>query len=137
MTQKQTTAPSPTVPERTVFPAHRILMVDDNRDAAESQAWLLRLCGQTVQTAYDGPTALRIAAAFAPEIVFLDLIMPRTDGLALAHQLRDLPNMRSARIVALTGYRNAVLRQATDLAGFDGHILKPASTIDFTEFLTG
>ena len=116
------------------FPNHRVLVVDDNRDLADAEAWLLRLCGQTVQQAYDGPAALRIASVFKPDIVFIDLVMPHMNGLELARKLRELPGAKPT-IVALTGYDDTEYREGAAGAGFDGYITKPASTIDFLEFL--
>jgi CheY-like chemotaxis protein len=116
-------------------PGHRVLVVDDNRDVADMQALLLRLSGQTVQRAYDGPTALRLASEFKPEVVFVDLVMPGMDGLTLARLLRKIKGMETARIVALTAFTQTAFRDATKAAGFDGHIAKPASAGDIIRAL--
>ncbi|HUP91918.1 MAG TPA: response regulator [Solimonas sp.] len=114
------------------LPARRVLVVDDNRDAANSVAALLRLCGQTVQQAYDGYAALRIASHFKPEVVFIDLVMPGMDGFALARQLRELEATRNARLVALTAFGQPAFRDAATESGMDAHLCKPASASELT-----
>jgi CheY-like chemotaxis protein len=117
------------------FPDHRVLVVDDNKDLADAEAWLLKLCGQTVRQAYDGPSALRVATEFDPDIVFVDLVMPGMDGMAVARKMRNLYGAERPKIVALTGFGQPAFRDAAGAAGFDGYITKPASTIDFLEYL--
>lgn len=99
------------------------------------QALLLRLSGQTVQRAYDGPSALLLAREFKPDVVFVDLVMPGMDGLTLARRLREIEGMETARIVALTAFTQTAFREATEAAGFDGHIAKPASAGDIIRAL--
>jgi CheY-like chemotaxis protein/anti-sigma regulatory factor (Ser/Thr protein kinase) len=79
----------------------RVLVVDDNADAAASLAMLLRLSGHDVRTAHDGPASLREAEAFRPEVVLLDIGLPRMDGYEVARRLRGLPGMATALVVAL------------------------------------
>ena len=103
----------------------RVLIVDDNRDVADSLAMLLETLGMDVRAAYDGPSALDIVAAFRPEIVFLDLGMPKMDGYETARRFRQLPDGRDALLVALTGWGQTEDRRRTRDAGFDEHLAKP------------
>jgi CheY-like chemotaxis protein len=103
----------------------RILVVDDNLDAAKSLAMLLKFQGHNVQSSYDGPSALKAADAFRPEVVLLDLGMPRMDGYQVARQMRERPWGTGVLIVALTGYGQNQDRQRTAEAGFNAHLLKP------------
>jgi CheY-like chemotaxis protein len=105
--------------------ARRILIVDDNVDAAESLADLLSSFGHDVQIAFDGPTALATASVFRPEVIFLDIGMPGMDGYQVVHQLRKQNGLEKTMIVALTGYGRDVDRQRTQDAGFDAHLVKP------------
>src|SRR5262249_4533803 len=84
-------------------PVRRILVVDDNEDAANSLATLLRLKDQNVQVAHDGPTALAAAESFGPDVIFLDIGMPAMDGYEVARRLRGQPEGSKALLVALTG----------------------------------
>jgi signal transduction histidine kinase len=103
----------------------RVLVVDDNRDAAESLAMLMSLEGHTVTTAFDGPTALAEAATFQPQVVLLDIGMPGMDGYEVARQLRSREATRSTVIVALTGYGQPEDRARAAEAGFTDHLTKP------------
>jgi signal transduction histidine kinase len=105
----------------------RVLVVDDNVDAAESLALLLRLGGHSVQVAHDGATALRQAEAAPPEVAFLDLGMPVMDGYELARRFRERPDLRNVLLVALTGWGQEEDRRRTREAGFDAHEVKPVS----------
>lgn len=107
--------------------ALRILVVDDNQDAADSLAMLLIELGHSVRRAYDGRTALLLAAQHRPQLIFLDLIMPRMDGLELAHALRELPGLDAVSIFAVTGHSDDELRDLTRAAGFHGYLVKPAT----------
>ena len=82
----------------------RILVVDDNRDSAESIAILLRLCGNDVRTTHDGRLAVEIASVYRPDVVLLDIGLPKMNGLEVCRHLRLDPNMQNALIVAMTGY---------------------------------
>lgn len=103
----------------------RVLVVDDNRAAADTFALLLRVNGHDVRTAYDGPEALETAAAFLPEVVFADIGLPGMDGYELARNLRALPGLTGTALVALTGYGLEEDRRRSRAAGFDHHIIKP------------
>ena len=108
--------------------AHRILVVDDNRDAADSLAALLGLVGAQVEVAYDGVQALQVAEAFHPRVAVLDLGMPGMSGLDLARRLRERDNDGDCLLIALTGWGQASDRELTRAAGFSHHLTKP---VDF------
>ncbi len=117
--------PAPAEESAAPAPPRRILVVDDNADAADSLALLLRLGGHDVRTAYDGPAALDVAGIFRPEVVLLDIGLPRMDGFEVARRLRAEHPDESMLLVALTGYgQEEDRRQACD-AGFDHHFRKP------------
>lgn len=105
--------------------ARRVLIVDDNADAAESLALLLRLKGHEVQVAHDGPQALAAAAALRPQVAILDIGLPGMDGYEVARRLRELPALAGVRLLALTGYGQQPERQAALDAGFAQHFTKP------------
>lgn len=107
-------------------PSRRVLVVDDNADAAESLAVLLRLGGHQVRIAHDGPGALADAAAELPDLVFLDLGMPGMDGYEVARRIRQDPGLRRVILVALTGWGQEQDRRRTRETGFDHHLTKPA-----------
>ncbi|MEO7252566.1 MAG: ATP-binding protein [Arenimonas sp.] len=112
-----------------------ILVVDDNRDAADSLAAVLGMLGATTTVAYDGEDALRKAASVLPTIAILDLGMPRMDGFELARRLRDDPLHEGLALVALTGWGQASDRERAASAGFDRHLLKPVDIGDLTRTL--
>ena len=105
----------------------RILVVDDNQDAAQMLAELLTIEGHTTQTATDAPTALQIAPAFGPSIALIDLGLPVMDGYELATHLRLIPGLERLRVLALTGYGQQIDRRRTSEAGFTRHLIKPIS----------
>ena len=104
----------------------RVLVVDDNVDAAESLAELLDLAGHATRVAHDGDQALLAAHEFRPEVVFLDIGMPGKDGYEVAKALRGKPETRQAVLVALTGWGAKDDRDRSRSAGFDHHLTKPA-----------
>lgn len=105
--------------------SRRVLLVDDNRDAAESLAMLLRIHGHEVQVAYDGQQALDFATSLAPAVVLLDIGLPGMNGLEVCKRIRALPFGGKIRVVALTGYGQGSDREASRQAGFDSHMVKP------------
>jgi len=105
--------------------SRRVLIVDDNKDSAESLAVLLQLDGHEVQLAHDGLAALEEARAFQPDIVFLDLNLPGMNGCEVARRLRLEPELRGMTLVAMTGYGQKEDRRRTQKAGFDHHFVKP------------
>jgi CheY-like chemotaxis protein len=112
-----------------------VLVVDDNVDAAESLAVLLRLGGHDVQVAYDGPTALKSAEAEPPEVAFFDIGMPVMDGYELARRFRGTDSLKGVVLIALTGWGQEEDRRRTKEAGFDGHEVKPVSPEALDEVL--
>ena len=107
--------------------ARRILVIDDNRDAADMLAQLLASVGHEVEVAYDGPHALRVAESFAPQIAIVDIGLPVMDGYELAARLRELPFAGQLRLFALTGYGQVHDRARSQAAGFAAHFVKPIS----------
>ncbi|OWQ85685.1 hypothetical protein CDN99_21645 [Roseateles aquatilis] len=103
----------------------RILVVDDNADAAESLVMILRIEGHDVKVAHGAAEALAIAAASRPQVVLLDLGLPGASGLEVARQLRAIPGLGQVRLIAVTGYGQPSDREATRQAGFDVHMVKP------------
>ncbi|WP_240636129.1 response regulator [Caldimonas tepidiphila] len=104
----------------------RVLVVDDNADAAETVAMFLELEGHSVETAGDGLEALGRAATFEPDVVVLDIGLPGLDGYEVARRLRQSSACAGALLVALTGYGQSSDREQADEAGFDHHLVKPA-----------
>jgi CheY-like chemotaxis protein/nitrogen-specific signal transduction histidine kinase len=104
----------------------RVLVVDDNADAADSIAVLLRMEGHEVKTVYDGHQALASSQVFAPSVVVLDVGLPGMNGYEVARRLRELPETRRALFIALTGYGQKEDRSLAAAAGFDHHFIKPA-----------
>jgi signal transduction histidine kinase/CheY-like chemotaxis protein len=107
-----------------VLPKRRILVVDDNVDAAEALAELLRDFGHDVRAVHDGPSAIEQAALHRPDIVLLDIGMPGSDGYEVARRMRSELGLKST-LVALTGYGEARHRRLSREAGFDQHVTKP------------
>ena len=107
------------------MPAARILVVDDNADAADSLGSLLQLEGHTVVVTYTSTDALAKLAEFRPDIVLLDIGLPEIDGYEIARRIRALPDQRHVRLIALTGYGQADDRQRAKTSGFDAHLVKP------------
>lgn len=104
----------------------RMMIVDDNRDAAETMAMLQDMLGHETRVAHAGPDALKLAAEFSPEVVLLDIGLPGMDGFEVARKLREMPSMEGAFLIALTGYGSGHDRQRSKEAGFDKHLTKPA-----------
>jgi PAS domain S-box-containing protein len=107
----------------------RILVVDDNVDAAQSVARLLQRWGHDVQTAFNGPNAIERAQAFRPQIVLLDIGMPGMSGYDVAKRLRAQPEFEGLVITALTGYGQAEDRRRSKEAGFNHHLTKPPDPV--------
>ncbi len=107
-------------------PGRRVLVVDDNWDAAESLALLLEVAGHQVRTCPDGRSALEAAEQFRPEAVLLDIGLPGMDGYEVARRMRQLPATRGALLVALTGYGQEDDQRRAHEAGFNHHLIKPA-----------
>jgi PAS domain S-box-containing protein len=116
--------------------SHRVLVVDDNIDAAESLGRMLRLMGNQVRTAHDGPSALEAAAAFIPDLVLLDIGLPGMDGHEVARRLRLLSGLQNAVLVAQTGWGQDEDRKRSREAGFNHHLVKPVSVAALQEVLS-
>ncbi len=114
----------------------RILVVEDNVDAAETMQMLLSISGYETRTAYDGATALELAKAFRPQVVFLDIGLPGKNGYEVARELRTLPEMHSTLLVALTGYGHDDDRRRANEAGFDAFQVKPVAPDALESLLT-
>jgi signal transduction histidine kinase/DNA-binding response OmpR family regulator len=122
----------PSAPEPTRRVPLRILVVDDNVDAADSVAWLLRHQSHDVRTAHDGRSAIEMAAGFRPRVVVLDLGLPQLDGYEVSRRLRASAETRDALIIAVSGYGQDEDRRRSTEAGFDYHFIKP---VDFQTLL--
>jgi CheY-like chemotaxis protein len=103
----------------------RVLVVDDNADAATTLASLMRAQGATVETGRDGAEALELAESFRPQVLLLDIGLPKINGYEVCRALRLRPWARSVRIVALTGWGQENDRAQSRDAGFDAHLVKP------------
>jgi CheY-like chemotaxis protein len=106
--------------------ACRVLVADDNPDAAESLAMLLRALGNEVNVALDGVEAVQGVRDFRPHLALLDIGMPRLDGYGAAREIRRHPLGKKIRLVALTGWGQEEDRRRAREAGFDSHLVKPA-----------
>jgi two-component system CheB/CheR fusion protein len=117
---------APPRPAKQGHPAcRRLLVVDDNVDAADSLALLFKMGGREVRVAYDGPTALILARGFRPQVVLLDIGMPGMDGYEVARQLRRQAGTEGVVLIALTGWGREEDRRRSREAGFDHHVVKP------------
>ena len=105
--------------------ALRVLVVDDYADVADSLSLLLRLWGHEPLVTRDGPEALAAAPAFRPDVVILDIALPRMDGYELARRLRELPGLEGLALLALSGYGEAEYQRRSKEAGFLAHLVKP------------
>lgn len=103
----------------------RILVVDDNRDAADLTAALLEMHGHLAFAAYGGTTCIARAAELVPDVILLDLSMPDLDGFSVAAALSQYPQLKSTALVALTARSDAETRARTAAAGFREHLVKP------------
>jgi signal transduction histidine kinase len=112
-----------------------VLVVDDNRDVADSTALLLRAAGCTVHLAYDGEEAIRSAKNLHPDAVLLDIGLPKIDGYQVAERIRAEPGNRETFIVALSGYGHEEFRRQSARAGFDCHVVKPIDPTALTDLL--
>jgi CheY-like chemotaxis protein len=107
---------------------HRLLVVDDNKDAANSLAMLLRLQDHEVRVAHSGAEALEMATVYRPDMIFQDIGMPGMDGYEVARRLRRDPSLKNTVLAALTGWGQQEDRRRSAEAGFDHHLVKPPET---------
>ncbi len=128
---------SPTQPhqEGARGPSRRFLVVDDNRDGADSLAMALRFLGEEVRTAYDGAEAVELAEQFRPEVILMDVGMPRINGLDATRRIRTESWGRDIKIIALTGWGQSHDRERSREAGCDGHLVKPVNLVDLDKML--
>ncbi len=113
----------------------RILVVDDNRDAASSLADLLELTGHETRIAHDGLEAVKMAESFGPDVVLLDIGLPKLNGFEAARMIRQQPWGKQMMLVALTGWGKDEDRRMSSEAGFDAHLVKPADPLALTQLL--
>jgi CheY-like chemotaxis protein len=122
---------------RTSLSGSRILVVDDNKDSADSLGMLLRLKGNEIRTAHDGLEAVRVAETFHPELVLLDIGLPKLNGYDVARRIRQQPWSPDVILVALTGWGQDEDRRHSKEAGFNFHIVKPLELSDLETLLAG
>ncbi|MGZ5847297.1 MAG: hybrid sensor histidine kinase/response regulator, partial [Ramlibacter sp.] len=115
----------PHVPAAPTSSARRLLVVDDNEDAANTVAELLQMGGNAVEVAGDGTTAVAKVAEFRPDVVLLDIGLPDIDGYEVARRIRKLEGVRQPILIALTGWGQQQDKEAAAAAGFDHHWTKP------------
>ena len=113
----------------------RVLVVDDNRDGAASMAMMLQLLGNEVAMAHDGLEAVAAAGAFRPEVILMDIGLPRLNGLDATRQIREQPWGTSISIIALTGWGQETDREHSRQAGCSGHLVKPVNLSDLEKIL--
>jgi signal transduction histidine kinase len=116
---------------------YRILVVDDNEDSAQSLALMLKIMGHDARAAYDGGTAVEDAAAFRPDVVLLDLGLPRLNGYEACRRIRELPGGREMLIIAQTGWGQEEDKCRSKEAGFNFHLVKPIDAADLEKLLAG
>jgi PAS domain S-box-containing protein len=132
-TRIEEASPSTGIPPQ---PRRRILVVDDNVDAAESVAMIFRLLRQNVRVAHDGASALVLAEEFNPELIVLDIGLPGMDGYEVARRLRNENQSQPPFLVAMTGYGQDDDRQRSRSAGFDVHLVKPVDPEELRRLLS-
>ncbi|HTI50258.1 MAG TPA: response regulator [Planctomycetaceae bacterium] len=103
----------------------RVLVVDDNRDAARSTALLVGMNGHVAEAAYSGDEALEVARFFEPQVVLLDLAMPRMSGFETSRRLRKLPGFSEIPVIALTGFGDERYQEEAERYGFTSFLVKP------------
>jgi two-component system CheB/CheR fusion protein len=118
-------------------PKRSVVVVDDNADAAESMAMLLRTVGHDVRIEHDGAEALETLTRELPDIVLLDIGLPGLDGYEVAKRLRSHPGGEAVRIYAMTGYGQEEDRRRSLASGFDGHLVKPVLPADLIALVDG
>ena len=103
----------------------RILVVEDNRDAADSLRMLLELCGYEATVAYTGPDGVKVAVQWQPDVVLCDIGLPGLDGYGVASRLRQNPSTANARLIAVTAYDAEDDKRRSREVGFEAHLVKP------------
>jgi CheY-like chemotaxis protein len=123
--------------EPTAGPRRRILVVDDNRDGADSLAMMLRILGNKVQTAYDGLVAVQMAEGFKPDVVLLDIGLPKMDGHEVCRRIRQQAWGMGMVLIAVTGWGQDEDKRRSQEAGFNFHMVKPVDPASLEKLLTG
>jgi two-component system CheB/CheR fusion protein len=118
-------------------PPRRVLIVDDNEDAANSLAMILELGGHETASVYTAVDALQRAADFRPDVVLLDIGLPEMEGYEVAQKMRELPGLRDIRLIAVMGYGRSDDRLRARDAGFDDHLTKPVEFAVLERTLAG
>ena len=136
--EEETTSPGSTsAGARPATERNRVLVVDDNRDAADTIADFLTELGYQVSVAYDGPSALTVAETFKPHTCVLDIGLPVMDGYELARLLRQSDKLcQELRLIAVTGYGQDGDRRRSQEAGFDAHLVKPVQIDELAKIVT-
>ena len=128
------TSPVPE-PDGAKPPSQRMLIVDDNRDAADSLGMLMKVMGNETRVAYDGREALAIASQFHPEVVLLDIGLPTLSGYEVARELRRRPGGATLLLIATTGWGQPSDKDQSREAGFDHHLVKPVDPATLLKLL--
>ncbi len=115
--------------------AKRILVADDYGDSADTLAQLLRIDDHEVCVALDGIQAVKVAEHFRPQILLLDLAMPKLDGFGVARRIRETPWGNAALLIAVTGWAQEEVRERCYQAGFNGHLVKPVDYVALSRLL--
>jgi CheY-like chemotaxis protein len=123
--------------EKPARTAHRILIVDDNRDGADSLSEMMAIFGNETQTAYDGEAAVAAARAFLPDVILLDIGLPKLNGYETCRRIRAQQNGPRPVIIAQTGWGADEDRKRTREAGFDYHLVKPVDPTELLKLLAG
>jgi CheY-like chemotaxis protein len=130
--QSEGAVPEPEAIETTL---RRVLIVDDNSDAADMLTMSLQLDGHEVQAVYSSRDALERAQSFRPDVMLLDIGLPEINGYEVAERVRSMPQLRDSRLVAVTGYGRLEDRARTRAAGFGDHLVKPVEAIELKRVL--
>ncbi|MDP9120800.1 MAG: MEKHLA domain-containing protein [Acidobacteriota bacterium] len=127
--------PAAARPDSAAGSKRRILVVDDNRDSATSMAMMLQLLGNEIRTAEDGIEAVELAEQFRPQVILMDIGMPRLNGYEATRRIREQPWGRDMKVIALTGWGQDIDRQKSSEAGCEGHLVKPINWPDLEKLL--
>jgi PAS domain S-box-containing protein len=130
-----TAVPPPHMVEPPRITGRRILIVDDNVDAANSLAMLLKITGNETRTAFDGVSAIKVAESFRPDIILLDIGLPKINGYEVCRRIRGEPWGKDLMLVAMTGWGQEEDRRKTSEVGFDHHMVKPVAYAALVQLL--
>lgn len=120
---------------RSVSEKFKVVVVEDNQDAAASLRMILELCGFEVAVAHTGPQGIELAKTTQPDAVVCDIGLPGIDGYGVARTIRDDESLANTRLIALTGYHQDDFRRLAFEAGFDRHMVKPADLVTLLDWL--